>query len=264
MTLWLVEPRDPLIVREGRPFGPDAGASATTLPFPFPSTIAGGIRSRFAIDEHGIFKYERTQNMSQEELQAREQQLEQLKMIGIRGPLLVELADEGNDLATIQDKDQDSTINTEAWLVPFPNDALLLKDTSQDHAPANTQSTDAQEGILLRRLVPTTLPSSARTDFDQEATDRQLLLIGQETSSDQQSRKPLAHKLRYWHWKHFHIWLTHPEQLTQRQDLSLSSLGYEDLVRDYRQHVSMDSEKEMGKEGLLFGTSGLEFTVALR
>ena len=38
MTIWLVEPRDPLIVREGRPFGPDPGAWATSLPFPFPST----------------------------------------------------------------------------------------------------------------------------------------------------------------------------------------------------------------------------------
>ena len=31
-------------------------------------------------------------------------------------------------------------------------------------------------------------------------------------------------------------------------------------MRDYRLHVSMDLEREMGKDGLLFGTSGLEFT----
>ena len=31
-------------------------------------------------------------------------------------------------------------------------------------------------------------------------------------------------------------------------------------MRDYRLHVSIDSEREMGKDGLLFGTSGLEFT----
>ena len=117
MTLWLVEPHDPLIAREGRPFGPDAGASATTLPFPFPSTLAGGVRSRSAIDENGIFQYERDDQMSPEALRVRQEHLEELKEIRIRGPLLVQLPNESNDLAPDDD----------AWLVPMPNDAQLVE-----------------------------------------------------------------------------------------------------------------------------------------
>ncbi len=237
MTLWLVEPHDPLIAREGRPFGPDAGASATTLPFPFPSTLAGGARSRSAIDENGIFQYERDDQMSDEALRVRQEHLEELKAIRIRGPLLVQLPDESNDLAPDDD----------AWLVPMPNDAQLLK-------------ADSKDTVLLRRLVPLTPPLGAQTDFAQNERGKQLSLVGQERVNTSGPRKPLSHQLRYWYWNQFQAWLIDPASLAQREDLQLSSLGYGDLVRDYRLHVSMDSEREMGKDGLLFGTSGLEFT----
>ncbi len=31
MEIWLIEPHDPLIVRDGKPFGPNSGARASTL-----------------------------------------------------------------------------------------------------------------------------------------------------------------------------------------------------------------------------------------
>jgi len=37
----LIEPRDPLIVRDGRPFTNSPGARAKSLPFPLPQTLAG-------------------------------------------------------------------------------------------------------------------------------------------------------------------------------------------------------------------------------
>lgn len=228
MTVWLVEPRDPLIVREGRPFGPDPGASATSLPFPFPSTIAGGVRARSALDKNGAFRYERNDK----------EHLDQLKKICIRGPLLVQLANEGNDIASCE--------NVYEWLVPMPNDAQLF-------------ATDSKEKALLRRLVPLMPPVGAQTDFDEEGHKLQLQIVGQD-HVDAQPRKPLAHKLRYWYWHQFQKWLIDPTLLENEQAILLSSLGHEDLIREYRLHVSMDSEKEMGKEGLLFGTSGLEFT----
>ena len=246
MTIWLVEPRDPLIVREGRPFGPDAGASAISLPFPFPSTLAGGVRSRSALDENGAFRYERIENMSPE-YRGGEQVLQHLKEIRIRGPLLVQLADENDDLATIEDEGDDLATNKDAWLVPMPDDAQLF-------------AIDTKGRALLRHLVPLTSPAGAQTDFDHEGHEKQLLLVGLESVNASQSRKPLSHKLRYWYWKQFQTWLTDPALLENEDGVLLSSLGLEDLMRDYRQHVSMDSEKEMGKEGLLFGTSGLEFT----
>jgi CRISPR-associated protein Cmr3 len=96
MTGWMIEPRDPLIVRDGRPFDPQPGVVATTLPFPFPSTTAGAARTR-AGSQDGIFTAHR--------------ELATLQNIQIRGPLLVEFQRDGQ----------------ERLLVPTPGDALLLE-----------------------------------------------------------------------------------------------------------------------------------------
>ncbi len=43
---WLIEPRDSLIVRDGKPFGAAAGNLADSLAFPLPSTTTGVVRTR--------------------------------------------------------------------------------------------------------------------------------------------------------------------------------------------------------------------------
>jgi CRISPR-associated protein Cmr3 len=97
MSIWIIEPREPLIVRDGRPFNRQPGVMANTLPFPFPSTTAGAARSR-AGSEDGLF--------------TAYSDLTTLLTIPVRGPLLVEFIDDDH------------------WrlLVPAPGDALLLED----------------------------------------------------------------------------------------------------------------------------------------
>jgi len=96
MPTWIIEPRDPLIVRDGRPFGPTPGARAASLPFPFPSTVAGAVRTQAGRDTNGVFD---------------KQRIEEVKKITVSGPLLVEL----NEVNAIR-----------RWLIPAPSDALLL------------------------------------------------------------------------------------------------------------------------------------------
>jgi CRISPR-associated protein Cmr3 len=124
-TLWLIEPRDPLIVRDGRPFGPNPGARATTLPFPFPSTVAGALRHKAGLNADAAF--DRTQSG------------EVLKL-AVRGPLLVELhGDDHKKAGSIAD-----------WLIPAPADALMLKPDGAD------------ESVILRRwLAPRPLAGGA-------------------------------------------------------------------------------------------------------
>lgn len=100
MTLWTIIPRDPLIFRDGRPFTADAGARAKSLPFPYPSTTAGAVRTNSGTDPvTGRFD---------------EQRINELLENKIHGPLLVEL-------------DQHGQITN--WLFPAPADALLfIKD----------------------------------------------------------------------------------------------------------------------------------------
>lgn len=97
MEQWIIEPYDPLIVRDGRPFGPNPGARARSLPFPFPSTIAGGLRTRAGEDSSGLFD---------------SGAIDEVLKIAVRGPLLVEL-------------DAKDEVH---WMAPAPRDALLLQD----------------------------------------------------------------------------------------------------------------------------------------
>lgn len=126
-TMWLIEPRDPLIVRDGRPFGPNPGARATTLPFPFPSTLAGALRHKAGLNDDGTF--DRTRS-------------DAVLKLEVRGPLLVQLHDDPLEQA----------VRIADWLVPAPADALLLKPEKTD------------EPILLRRwLAPRPLAGGATT-----------------------------------------------------------------------------------------------------
>lgn len=115
MTIWSIEPRDPLIVRDGRPFGPDPGARAVTLPFPFPSTIAGGLRSLAGRGETQSFNTALKDDV--------------LKRVKLRGPLLVEI-----------DEQQKAK-----WFAPVPADASIHQ----------TQPYDEQAGTLVRFIPAT-------------------------------------------------------------------------------------------------------------
>jgi CRISPR-associated protein Cmr3 len=111
MTIWSIEPRAPIILRDGRPFGLNPGARAESLDFPFPSTIAGAARSR----------HWRQQGNSFDPNSFGEAEAKILNQLALRGPLLMEFG----------------TQESAPWLVPAPNDALLFpmedpQDT--DHA----------------------------------------------------------------------------------------------------------------------------------
>jgi CRISPR-associated protein Cmr3 len=232
MTIWIMEPRDPLLVGDGRPFGPDPGARAFSLPFPFPSTIAGGIRARAAVNEEGIFQYTRQRigndfRFTDEDKKA----LDHLKKLQVRGPLLVQLAADSEDIAA------------DAWLISAPGDALLLPSKS-----AGTESGIAS----VKRLVPAQLPQGTRTDLDQQA----LRVVRQLDSDDQ--RKPLQ-PLTYWYWERFKAWLLDPSRVTG-EEVALDRLGLHGPEREQRIHVSIEAGKGIARDGRLFETSGLEFT----
>lgn len=121
MHLWLIEPRDPVIFRDGRPFNASPGAQAATLPHPFPSTIAGAVRTRAGRTADGKFDPTRIQTLLAE---------------AIYGPLLVEL---------------DETGAVKDWLFPVPADALLLQ----------TDPPDPQTARLIPLTVLKALPGMA-------------------------------------------------------------------------------------------------------
>ena len=232
-SIWIMEPRDPLLVRDGRPFGPEPGARAISLPFPFPSTLAGGIRTRAGINRDGVFPYTRKDDVV----------LARLKALHVRGPLLPLIADSGEE------------IEPDGWLLPAPHDAQLLPGSSVETAEPTAH---------VHRLVPLTFSSTAQTDLDR----RELLLVGYPGESDDkeqvnvrqnQQAKSLKTAPAFWFWEHFSNWLLDPDAIA-RKEQKVSQLGLRELTGERRVHVCIERETGMAKEGMLFETSGLEFT----
>ena len=97
MTTWLVEPRDTVVLRNGRPLG--EGGMASSLWFPWPSTIAGLARSRAGMDPAtGKFGLAAAAALA----------------IPVAGPWLARLDDGGN---------------VDEWFVPAPRDCVWQRPT---------------------------------------------------------------------------------------------------------------------------------------
>ena len=95
-TGWIIEPRDPFIARNGKPFGAIPGARSQSVSFPYPGTLAGGVRTAAGSDEQGVFNTRLT---------------EEVRQIAVKGPLLARLTDAGE---------------VSEWFAPVPADAVLL------------------------------------------------------------------------------------------------------------------------------------------
>lgn len=207
MPTWIIEPRDPLIARDGRPFGPQPGARAATLRFPFPSTTTGGVRTRAGLNGNGVF----------DESPAN---IDKVKRIAVRGPLLVELDAEGA---------------IARWLAAAPADALLLEGTDDEHA-------------ARLRLAPLKRFTGARTNLRDD-----LALVGLPTPD---RRKPLEEVPRFWYWPVFEQWLITPGS----DQPMLADLGHSGPSSEQRMHVRIAGDTLTSVDGALFQTSGLEFT----
>jgi CRISPR-associated protein Cmr3 len=225
MQTWLIEPRDPLIVRDGRPFSADiAGARATSLDFPFPSTTTGGVRTREGVARGG---FATRPNEAEKHSVAR--LIKELKeKVEVRGPLLVELSNDGE----VSD-----------WLMPAPTDALWCnwKAECDGHSP--------NDRAQLIRLAPLKMPSGAFTNLPSD----DLSPVG----TWQSFGKPFEGAPRYWRSESFKEWLTNPRS---HEEVSISDWGHDGPVKETRTHVGILPASQTALDGALYQTRGLEFT----
>jgi CRISPR-associated protein Cmr3 len=103
-SLWVIEPHDTLVIRDGRPFSPINGlAQAFSLPFVPPSVVAGAVRQRVGSDANGVFVADKSAQ-------------DQLKTLPVVGPFLVE-----------------KTGTSIRAFFPRPADSLLLQGSNNWH-----------------------------------------------------------------------------------------------------------------------------------
>jgi CRISPR-associated protein Cmr3 len=216
--VWIIEPRDPFIARDGKPFG--VGVSAATLPFPFPSTTTGGIRTRAGLSSGDSFID--ANGKPDQSL------ISKVKGIEIKGALLVEL----NGDSEIED-----------WLMPAPADALLLEHQSDRHK------------ARVKRLVPLNIGDGVTNlKLDPHGSD-DLAPVG---LSEFDPHKPFEKAPRFWRWCDYKKWLLEPENLPLA--VNPKYLGNDGATMETRTHVALDPDTWAAREGQLFQTRGLEFT----
>lgn len=222
MTLYVIEPRDPLIARDGRPAG--FGGTFSTLRFPTPSTIAGAARTRMASVD-GAFA-------------CPEEELDRLLAIPVHGPLLAEIADTEGAALT--------------WLAPAPRDAVLF---SAEEAPGKGEPRKA----VLRRLLPIEMPPGCAVD---KLENPHLLLAGFAPpilGKKPLGRPPAFWRWdHYLAW----LGAPQAAKAIDLQDgvtLDPEALGLCDLLRERRAHLAIQPGERVGVEGYLFQTEGLRF-----
>jgi CRISPR-associated protein Cmr3 len=217
MTVWIIEPRDPFIARDGRPFGLIPGARAASYDFPFPSTTTGGVRTRHGLGIGGNFDDE----------QQKPRLIAEVRRIGVRGPLLVEIGKDPDDVR---------------WLASAPADAALFEVETVN---GNIDRYRAE----IKVLEPRGLPDDADTNLPEG------LMPICPTLSDQ--RKPCGNAPRYWTWQRFEQWLINPVC----EQVDLTELGHNGPVSETRTHVKVQPGTWTAADGALFQTRGLEFTL---
>lgn len=238
-TTWLIEPRDALIARDGRPFSAAvAGARATSLDFPFPSTTTGGARTRA-----GLSLINNDLNQFPKHLINGVSLSDAVMKIQVRGALLAEIDKDGN--IEIGDDGKPH------FLVHAPADCLIVKPENE------------REKIRRYALVPVDDENGAAFGSNLPNDKARLHLLG---TRQFVKGKPQSSP-RFWRWSEFEKWLD--EATTDGVDLQ--ELGHDGVTPEQRTHVKIfdkDNQTKYGSgyasksnsEGGLFQTRGLEFT----
>ena len=233
MTTWILEPRDSLLVRDARPS--TAAGGLWSLDFPWPSSLAGLVRTRAGTDAAGNF----------------DPQFVKLALeICVRGPLLAELKQHAEpDL-----------------FVPAPADCVWYREDNETKGSNVT--------YLRRRLEPVNYRTQRecegfQTDLDAKSYGREQTkyLLGHKSESP--ISKPVTGSA-FWRWSDFEGWLETPtsaqefyEHADSGEDsqLCFKHFGLPALVREQRTHVSIAPGSQTAADGMLFTTESLRFTL---
>lgn len=234
--LAFLRPRDPIILRDARPFSAEPGARAFTLPWPLPRTVAGAIRTYAGNQEEGPWTRERSVRVQK---------------IVVQGPLLA-----------------GRTRGCQTWdlYVPAPRDVVFF------HPDGNQQRINAM-ALRPRMLRPgegVSEPDELRVrpsdDNGNEKPGYQAALNNcryyplSVTEDVKPAKAPM-----WWRLDDAAEWLLHraskpgPTLPIARKVGPEKILGVNALKKDARVHVSIDPDKKIAREGALFTTEALAF-----
>lgn len=208
-----ITPHDPIIARDGRPFG--AGVRMKSLDWPYPSVLAGSVRT--AIGKMHACTFDKCT--------FKPETVSELKKIAIHGPL---------------------PLFRDMLYFPAPKDVLVKDSGNKKYETYAIRPAKLGDGeycdLPQKDLMPAMLPERAEEDF-----------------------KP-AKIAPLWSAKKMEAWLTNPAGKEFTAPLPLKeykegSPGLDFPQKESRFHVEIDPGLGSSREGMLFETVGLDFSL---
>lgn len=220
-----IQPRDPLVLRDARPFSADPGAHAFALPFPLPRTVAGAVRTALGS----------SQGLDWNDRDA----ISRANRIKVHGPLLAAQREAGG-----------------GWdvYVPAPRDAVFFrpKDDATEIATMLLRPMDDVDGGTDGPAPP---------PGPNEAYARAMANTDLKPLSVTEEAKPARDLPAWWSLNDTARWLTSvapaPAMVAIDDGHTVAGLGT--IPLDSRIHVSIDRETSANVDGSLFTTEGRTF-----
>lgn len=228
----LIRPRDPLVLRDARPFSAEPGARAVSLPFPMPRTVAGAVRTHLGTSAG--FDWTRPESAAA------------ARAVVCHGPLLVGQREPGSPWTAY---------------VPAPRDVVFHRD--YPHArdlramALRPQSLHKDEGCDFPEPPPGNDSGYARAMAN---ADLRPLVPDQDV-------KPESRVPAWWGLEDAFQWLAAPDAGEAKDRLrTMYTSGERESMRgiaapppDIRIHVSIDPDMQTNLEGALFTTESRAF-----
>ena len=217
---FVITPRDPILFRDGRPFGQAGVAQAGGLSWPRPGTIAGMVRTFVGFSRDRDYFANGPQ---------KEGHINKIKQVGL-GLFLPALLDIHREMEIC---------------LPAPVDAVAFLPGDKEY-----EEDAEKKPLAIKALTPKNLDPGEGTDI---SWSNWLYAWMDEQEKPQQMPS-------FWRWTHYKKWLVSNKLDLPETGIFSDDLGPGEPETDERTHVCIDEKSGTAVDSMIFNTRGCSFS----
>ncbi len=218
----LLTPRDPLILRDGRPFGQVGVSQSGGFLWPRPSTVAGMLRSRIGLYQDVRFFQDN-----------REANIRRILSVSLLACLPAFRDGKGYEPC-----------------FPAPADALVFPLPGRQARAKRGKKQEEKEPLEVKALVPRPIARGQGMDYAPPAYWPARL-------NDEDLRKPVT--TWFWRWSHMQSWLQDQTLVMGEEGMTAEALGWTLPRFEERTHVCIEPKSQTAAESKLFVSRGARY-----